>query len=396
MTTNADRILTTHTGSLPRPKDLLPLLYARDRDEPVDEALLAERVRGAVGEVVAKQRKVGLDVVNDGEAGKVLYSTYVQGRLTGYTGKEPRKFKLSMELAEFPDLAERLFAANADARPQIGVNESPIEYRGQEELRADLVNLRDAVDALDEAPAEVFVSAASAGIIATYLPTTYYKTDEEYVWAIAEAMKTEYDAIHQAGFTLQLDCPDLGFEYTNVLRDGKGLPEFREMVKYRIEALNHATRDIPAEKMRMHICWGNGPTPHHYDVPLKDIVDLLLEAKPAGLSFEGANPRHGHEWAVWETVALPEGKYLIPGVIDSTTNYIEHPEYVAERVLRYASVVGPERVMAGVDCGLATLAGSTMVDPGVAWAKLGSLVEGTRLANEQLKLKQATSANRIA
>jgi 5-methyltetrahydropteroyltriglutamate--homocysteine methyltransferase len=388
VTTNGDRILTTHTGSLPRPKDLVALLYARDRREPFDEAVMAMRTREAVAELVARQRSVGLDVVNDGEAGKLLYSTYVQDRLSGYTGSTTREIGVPLELRDFPDLLAKLIREHEGLMPRIAVCEGPISYQGQEALRADVENLQDAVQALDGQdgpPAEVFVSAASPGIIATYLPNRYYATDHEYVWAIAEAMKTEYDAIHEAGFTLQLDCPDLAFEYTKALAAGRGLDDFRAMVADRVAALNHATQDIPSENMRMHICWGNGATPHHYDVPLHDIVDLILEARPAGLSFEGANPRHAHEWKVWETTPLPEGKYLIPGVIDSTTNFIEHPELVAERVLRFASVVGPGCVMAGVDCGLATAAGSTLVDRDVAWAKLGSLVEGTRLANEQLK-----------
>jgi 5-methyltetrahydropteroyltriglutamate--homocysteine methyltransferase len=386
MTANGDRILTTHTGSLPRPKDLVAMLYARDRNEPFDGAVMARRTREAVAELVGHQRRVGLDVVNDGEAGKLLYSTYVQDRLSGYTGTSTRTRTVPLELRDFPDLAAKLFKEYEGMIPRIAVCEGPVSYQGQDALRADVDNLQAAVRALDgDRPAEVFVSAASPGIIATYLPNRYYATEHEYVWAIAEAMKTEYDAIHGAGFTLQLDCPDLAFEYTKVLSAGKGLTEFRAMVADRVAALNHATRDIPIDRMRMHICWGNGATPHHYDVPLGDIVDLILEARPAGLSFEGANPRHAHEWKVWETTALPEGKYLIPGVIDSTTNFIEHPELVAERVLRFASVVGPERVMAGVDCGLATAAGSTMVDRDVAWAKLGSLVDGTRLANDYLK-----------
>jgi 5-methyltetrahydropteroyltriglutamate--homocysteine methyltransferase len=271
--------------------------------------------------------------------------------------------------------------------PHRAVCEGPISYVGEKDLAADLANLKEAIQALDPtvAPAGVFVSAASPGIIHGYHPNAYYATDEEYEWAIADAMKQEYDAIYAAGFTLQLDCPDLGGSY----RSDEELAEHRKGIARRVAALNHALRDIPAEAMRMHICWGNSAGPHNHDTELKQIIDLVLEAKPAGVSFEAANPRHAHEWAVWETVKLPEGKYLIPGVIDSTTNFVEHPELVAERVLRYASVVGPERVMAGVDCGMATAAGYDMVDRDVAWVKLGSLVEGTRLANEQLKLKQA-------
>lgn len=391
MTTTSNRILTTHMGSLPRPKDLIAMLYARERGEPYDEVLMAERTREAVAEVVARQCSVGLDIINDGEAGKVLYSVYVQDRLAGYAGTSSGPFGTPFELQEFPDLAEKMMEERVGMMPRFAVCEGPLSYQGHDALQTDLDNLRDAVQAVDgqAAPASVFVSAASPGIIATYLPNRYYASDEEYVWAIADAMKTEYDAIVAAGFTLQLDCPDLAFEYTRRLAVGEGLPEFRSMVAYRVDALNHATRDIPADRMRMHICWGNGATPHHHDVPLHGIVDLILEARPAGLSFEAANPRHAHEWKVWESMLLPDGKYLIPGVIDSTTNFVEHPELVAERLLRFAAVVGPERVMAGVDCGLATAAGSTLVDRDVAWVKLASLVEGTRLANEELRRKHA-------
>jgi 5-methyltetrahydropteroyltriglutamate--homocysteine methyltransferase len=384
MTTNADRILTTHVGSLPRPKDLIALLYARERGETYDGDVMTARTREAVAEVVAKQREVGIDVINDGEASKLIYSTYVVDRLTGFAGNERRDWSASQQLAEFPEFFARQASEWNDLIPRFAVCEGPIEYKDLNALNIDLDNLRQAVQGLNgrSAPAEVFITAASPGIIAGYLLNRYYPTEEDYVWAIAKAMKTEYDAIHRVGFTLQLDCPDLtGFEYPYGSDNPAGFAEYRSSVAMRIDALNHALSDVPADKTRMHICWGNGATPHNYDVELRTIVDLVLRAKPAGLSFEGANPRHEHEWKVWESIDLPDGKYLIPGVIDSTTNFVEHPELVAERILRYASVVGPQRVMAGVDCGMATAAGSTLVDRDVAWVKLASLVEGTRQAN---------------
>lgn len=383
MTAQSDQILTTHVGSLPRTADLLQMLFARENGEPYDEQAMAERIRTAVTEVVARQRAVGLDVVNDGEASKVMYSTYAQDRLTGFTGNElaPR---MSAELDEFPGLAAQFAESRQSQKARFAVCEGPITYRGHDALATDLDNLQHAVSGDGEQGKlrdNVFVSAASPGVIALVLSNRYYETNDEFIWAAAEAMKTEYDAIHQAGFILQLDCPDLPCGS----RDGRhyeiGLDAYRAGVAHRIAALNHATRDIPAERMRMHICWGNYAGPHHYDIPLLEILDLVLEARPAGLSFEAANPRHAHEWKVWKGTPLPQGKYLIPGVIDSTTNYIEHPELVAERLVNFASVVGPGRVMASVDCGLSTLAGSTLVDPDVAWAKLASLVEGTRLAN---------------
>jgi 5-methyltetrahydropteroyltriglutamate--homocysteine methyltransferase len=383
MTTTTDRILTTHVGSLPRPKDLIKLLFARENGEPCDQTAMAERIRAAVAELVARQRVVGLDVVNDGEASKVMYSTYVQDRLSGFSGTLVNA-SVPPDFAEFPGLVAELETRRKTNRARFGICEAPVSYRGHDALTADLCNLRLAVEGVEaqgDAPADVFVTAASPGVVALVLNNHYYATDTEFVWAIAEAMKTEYDAIHRAGFVLQLDCPDLPIGYRNRRTSDVGLEEFRTGVAERVAAINHATRDIPADRMRMHICWGNYEGPHHYDTPIKDFVDLVLVARPAGLSFEAANPRHEHEWKVWKEVEVPAGKYLIPGVIDSTTNYIEHPELVAERLTHFADVVGPERIMAGVDCGLSTLAGSTLVDPDVAWRKLESLVEGTRIAN---------------
>jgi 5-methyltetrahydropteroyltriglutamate--homocysteine methyltransferase len=386
MTTTTDRILTTHVGSLPRPDDLIELLFAREQGQPYDETAMAERVCTAVAEVVAKQRAVGLDVVNDGEASKVMYSTYAQDRLAGFGGNLIEEWDMR-EIAEFPRLAAQFASSRTAQRARFAVCEAPLSYRGHDALCADLSNLRLAVDeaqAIGNPPADVFVTAASPGVIASVLNNRFYPSDKEFVWAAAEAMKTEYDAIHKAGFVLQLDCPDIPCGTRRGRHYNIGMEAFRDAVSHRVAALNHATRDIPAERMRMHICWGNYEGPHHYDIELKEIVDLVLEARPAGLSFEASNPRHAHEWQVWKDVDLPPGKYLIPGVIDSTTDFIEHPELVAERLTNFAGIVGPDRVMAGVDCGLSTMAGSTLVDPDVAWAKLGSLVEGTRRANERI------------
>jgi 5-methyltetrahydropteroyltriglutamate--homocysteine methyltransferase len=383
MAEKSDQILTTHVGSLPRPPDLLEMLFVREQGKPYDEAAMAERIRTAVAEVVAKQRAVGLDVVNDGESSKVMYSTYAQDRLTGFSGNQVEEWDMA-ELAEFPGLIAQFKESQKEEKARFAVCEGPISYRGHDAVNADLDNLRQAVDGTGAAGTprdDIFVTAASPGVIALVLSNRFYETNDDFIWAVAEAMKSEYDAIYQAGFILQLDCPDLPCGS----RDGRhydiGIEQYRAGVKQRVAALNHATREIPPERMRMHICWGNYEGPHHFDLPLKEIVDLVLAARPAGLSFEAANPRHAHEWRLWKETPLPDGKYLIPGVIDSTTNYIEHPELVAERLCNFADVVGPGRVMAGVDCGLSTLAGSTLVDPDVAWAKLASLVEGTRLAN---------------
>jgi 5-methyltetrahydropteroyltriglutamate--homocysteine methyltransferase len=384
VTERTERILTTHTGSLPRPDDLLDLLYARDRGDPVDERAFAARVRTAVAETVRRQVAAGLDIVNDGEAGKIRYSTYVQDRLTGFGGDVEEEGRPSADVAEFPEWGEyqrRLHAVKDERRPKRAACIGPVSYRGQAALDQDLRNLAAAVDG--SAPADIFLTAASPGVVAHFLPNRHYPSHEAYVGALAEAMKIEYDAIHRAGFVLQLDCPDLAAarhsRHADLTLDG-----FRKVVAINVEALNHATADIPPDRMRLHVCWGNYEGPHHHDVPLRDIVDLLLQARPAGLSVEAANPRHGHEWRVWEERALPDGKVLIPGVIDTTTNFIEHPELIAQRIVQYARVVGRDRVIAGTDCGFATVAGSTRVVPSIAWAKLQALVEGARLASAEL------------
>jgi 5-methyltetrahydropteroyltriglutamate--homocysteine methyltransferase len=387
--TTVDRILTTHTGSLPRPDDLVPMLYARERGKPVDEATMAGRIREAVADGVQEQLRAGLDVVNDGEASKVMYAVYAQDRLAGFGGQAnlDERSRVPLDIADFPRLAETWTFGRSEDGPRFAACDGPIGYRGQEALAADLARLRSALDgAAPEhgAPADAFVSAASPGVVSLFLPNRHYPRHDAYVWAIAEAMKVEYDAIHRAGFVLQLDCPDLAMGRHHRFGADLTPEEFLRVIALHVDAINHATRDIPPERMRMHVCWGNYEGPHHRDVPLGEIVDVVLRARPAGLSVEGANPRHAHEWRVWEETPLPAGKYLIPGVIDSTTNYIEHPMLVAERIVRFARVVGRERVIAGVDCGLATVAGHGPVDPEVAWAKLRSLTEGAALATLEL------------
>jgi 5-methyltetrahydropteroyltriglutamate--homocysteine methyltransferase len=258
---------------------------------------------------------------------------------------------------------------------------APISYQNVDELRQEIDDFHSAV--ADAQPVEGFLTAASPGIAAVFIPNEYYATHEEYVFAIAEAMKTEYDAIHQAGILLQIDCPDLALSRPNFFGH-LSLKEFRAAITMHVEALNHATRDIPADRMRMHLCWGNYEGPHDRDVPLTDIVDIVLTARPSAISFEAANPRHEHEWTVWEDVKLPDGKLLIPGVLDSTTNYIEHPELVAQRIVRFAEVVGRENVIAGTDCGFSTGAGSTQVDPRITWAKFRAMAHGAELASKKL------------
>ncbi len=381
MQRSTDRILTTHTGSLPRPDDLVQLMYAKEEGKRVDAALLATQVTDSVKAVVERQLKVGVDVISDGEMSKPSYATYVADRLTGFAGKSSLP-KLS-DILEFPNVASAYF--NDPGVVRLNQNRpacsGEVRSKGQDEFRADIDNLVRAVEG--SKPRDVFMTAASPGVVSMFLGNVYYQTEEEFLWAVAEAMKPEYEAIVEAGFVLQLDCPDLAMtrhrEFAN-----QPVEHFRAYVQRHIEVLNAATANIPADKLRIHLCWGNYPGPHHHDVPLKEIIDLILTARANGLSFEAANSRHEHEWTVFEDVKLPDGKVLIPGVVESMSNRIEHPELVAQRIVRFARLVGRENVIAGSDCGFGTFVGLALVEPEIAWAKLGSLVEGARLASKQL------------
>jgi 5-methyltetrahydropteroyltriglutamate--homocysteine methyltransferase len=365
MKTSSERILTTHTGSLPRPAALAD---RHDQDE----------VRAAVQETIRRQLEAGVDIVNDGEVSKPSYATYVTERLSGFTGEPVGLAMRGFE--EFPEFAQKMWGdpdmATIFANPTcVG----PVAYVNPSLAQADIANVQAASA---DGATEVFMSAASPGVVEMFMPNRYYASTEEYLFALADAMKQEYDAIYQAGLVLQLDCPDLACEWA--LGPEKSTAEFRRVVAQRLEALNHATRDIPPDRLRMHLCWGNYEGPHQIDVPLADIIDLVLTARPTAVSFEAANPRHEHEWKVFEEVTLPDGKVVIPGVLDSTTNYIEHPELVAQRITRYASVVGRENVIAGSDCGFATFAAFVPVDPKITWAKLAAMAEGARLASQDL------------
>jgi 5-methyltetrahydropteroyltriglutamate--homocysteine methyltransferase len=378
MKRSTDRILTTHTGSLPRPSELLDELVRRDRGEPVDADGLAARVRAAVADSVRRQTDAGVAVVNDGEAGKIGYATYVTQRLEGFGGEADPPGP-PPDMLEFPDYHARV-SGDGGRGPAMPACDGPIAYRDTEAVRADIANLRAGLDGTGAEDA--FLSAASPGVIAFFLADRHYGSHEEYLFAIADAMKAEYDEIHRGGVVLQLDCPDLAITRHRV--GAESLEDFRRFVALHMEAIDHATRDIPPEALRMHVCWGNYEGPHHHDVPLGDIVDIVLGGRPSAISFEAANPRHAHEWRVFEDVKLPDGKVLVPGVIDSTTNYIEHPELVAQRIVRYAELVGRESVIAGTDCGFASFAASGSVDPAIVWAKLGALADGAALASREL------------
>jgi 5-methyltetrahydropteroyltriglutamate--homocysteine methyltransferase len=377
MKRSTERILTTHTGSLPRPPDVLELLYGID-DGTAEAGELDRCLPGAIGEVVRRQVEAGIDVVNDGELSKLSYSTYVRNRLSGFEGVDSSISEAPNELAEFPGLIERWQQFNRRVRVHRPACNGPVALRDPEAVDKDIANLKAAASGTPAA--ETFMTAASPGIISMYFKNTYYPSREAYLGAIADAMQAEYESIAASGVVLQVDCPDLsGGGYRGVGRQG-----MRREVALNVEALNHATRNIDPDRMRIHLCWGNMEAPHHWDPPLRDIVDIVLTIRAHGLSLEAANPRHEHEWQVFEDVKLPDGKLLIPGVLDSTTNYIEHPELVAQRLLRYAELVGRENVMAGTDCGFATLAESPDVFPSIVWPKLAAMAEGSQLASRRL------------
>jgi 5-methyltetrahydropteroyltriglutamate--homocysteine methyltransferase len=375
---STERFLTTHTGSLPRPPDLIRTMFAKEEGVPVDRDALGERIRAAVAEVVRKQADAGVDVVNDGEMSKPSYATYIKDRLGGFGGaSHPLEYQ---DLVDFPDLARRVFGDPGRSRRKTPACTGPIEVRDAEAAHVDADNLRSAVAAVDVQ--EAFMSAASPGVIALFFRNDHYASREEYLYAIAEAMRHEYEAVAAAGIVLQIDCPDLAMG-RHIQFASESVEEFRKEARLNIEALNHALAEIPPDRLRMHLCWGNYEGPHHYDVPLADIIDVVLQARPSALSFEAANPRHAHEWTVFEDVKLPEGKVLIPGVLESKTNFIEHPELIAQRIGRYAELVGRENVMAGSDCGYGTWVGQAAVDPDVVWAKLAALAEGAELASRR-------------
>jgi 5-methyltetrahydropteroyltriglutamate--homocysteine methyltransferase len=376
MKQSTERFLTTHTGSLPRPDDLIRLMFAKEEGLPIERAALEARIRSAVAEVVRKQAEAGVDIVNDGEMSKPSYATYVKDRLHGFGGTG--NTFVYQDLADFPNLAKRVFGDPGRSRRRTPACNAAISVREPRAAEEDAANLKAAVGKVTAA--EAFMSAASPGVVSLFFRNDHYKSQEDYLFAIAEAMRHEYETVAKAGIMLQIDCPDLAMgrhiQYANL-----GLDEFRQRARLHVEALNHALANIAAERLRIHLCWGNYEGPHHCDVPFADIIDVVLLARPNGISFEAANPRHAHEWTLFERVKLPDGKVLIPGVIESKSNFIEHPELVAQRIARYANLVGRENVIAGSDCGYGTWVGQAAVDPDVVWAKFAAMAEGARLAS---------------
>lgn len=376
MKPSTDRILTTHTGSLPRPPDLLQMIQAREERQPVDAKAFAARVESAVQEVVRKQVEVGVDIVSDGELGKPSFATYVSHRIAGFGGGNPEP-RPSADWERFPEWAADSPRPNMKRR----FCQGPLSYAHPEAVEEDIRNLKAGL--AGSGAQEAFIPAASPGIIADIMRNQYYATEEEYLFALGEALGEEYRAITKAGFILQIDAPDAAMgRHTQFRHDS--IEQFRKVLGMRIEALNHGLRGIPEDQVRFHVCWGNNESPHIFDVPLADIIDLVLSVHAGAYSIEAANPRHAHEWKLWEEVKLPPGKLLIPGVIDSTTNFVEHPELVAQRIEQYARLVGRENVIAGTDCGFGTSAGRSWVHPSMVWPKLAALVEGARIASERL------------
>ena len=371
------RILTTHTGSLPRPEDLVRIMFAKEDGVPLDPDALDNRLRTAVAELADRQTQVGIDIRNDGEVSKPNYATYIKDRLTGFAGAQSKRQVRDLE--DFPDVGKRVMGDRGRSRRRMPACSGPITLRDAGAAQIDIDNLQAAVG---NTTGDAFMTAASPGVVGVFFDNEYYPDYESYLYAIGDAMRSEYQAIVDAGFILQVDCPDLAMG-DNMRFAGMTIDEFRKMARLHIEVLNHALDGMPPDRLRMHLCWGNYDGPHHYDIELAAIIDLVFDALPSAISFEAANPRHAHEWTLFETVKLPAGKILIPGVIETKNNYIEHPDLVAQRIGNYARLVGRENVIAGVDCGFGTSVGSQNVDPGIVWEKLRTLAEGARRASKK-------------
>lgn len=381
------RILTTHVGSLPRPQPVVDVLWAQDRGDPVDGAEYERVLAEAVVERVGRQVHAGIDIVSDGEMSKIGYATYIRHRLSGFeVGEAPRA--TPADLDAYPRYRNRLATEAGTPKYLRPICRGPISYADHEPLAADIRRLQHAL--AHQSVAGAFMNAPSPGVIALFQPNEYYATFEEYLEAITEAIRAEYETIVASGLQLQIDAPDLAMGRHIMYRD-RPEAEFLASVHRHVEAINHALRNVPADRVRLHVCWGNYEGPHHLDVGLEKIIEVIMSAKPQAILFEAANPRHEHEWVVWKETAIPQDKILVPGVIDSTSNYIEHPWLVAQRLLTYVDIVGPSRVVAGTDCGFGTWAGFGAVDPDICWAKLQALADGAEMASRGAGRKLATA-----
>ena len=380
MKMSSERTLTTHVGSMPRPQYVVDQLFAQDQGEAYDQAEFDRVMTQAVREVAAKQVEAGVDVISDGEMSKISYATYIRHRFTGFEIAEvPRA--TPKDLDDFPAYKQRLAEAGGTPKYHRPVVRNAIKIKDLRPLEKDITNLLAAK--AESGAEEAFMNSASPGVIAVFQPNEYYKTEAQFLEALSDVMKVEYEKITEAGLILQVDCPDLAMGRHIRFRDEDNAT-FKKAAQAQVEALNHALENVPADRVRMHLCWGNYEGPHHHDVDLREIIDIVLSAKPQAIQFEGANPRHQHEWRIWAEADIPDDKILIPGTLDTTTNFIEHPELVAERIERYSNIVGKERVIAGTDCGFGTFAGFGAVHPDIAYAKLRSLAEGARMASERL------------
>jgi len=377
--TSTDRILTTHVGSLPRSGAVTEGIFAIEAEEEVDLDRHHRIVADAVLEVVGRQVEAGVDVVSDGEMSKLSYATYIKDRITGFEGDSPRRAPADLE--EYPSFLERQARIGGTPeyrRPQcVG----PVEVKDMGPCNEDTANLRVAVEA--HVPTEGFMNAASPGVIALFQPNVHYPDHETYLYALADAMSAEYEAIVEAGFVLQLDSPDLGLG-RHMMFKGQPDEEYERLATVHVEALNHAVRNIDSDQMRLHVCWGNYEGPHTHDAPMSMVLPIALRAKPQALLFEASNPRHAHEWTTFAEADIPDDKVLVPGVLDSTTHFVEHPELIAQRIERFAAIVGRDRVMAGTDCGFSTFAGYAGIDPEITYKKLESMAEGAEIASSRL------------
>jgi 5-methyltetrahydropteroyltriglutamate--homocysteine methyltransferase len=379
MKLSTDRILTTHVGSLPRSQEVVDLLFAQDGGDSVDESQFNEVMRRAVAGIVKQQQEAGVDIVSDGETSKISYSTYIRHRLTGFEGDSARP--TPQDLDDFPEYRDRLVKAGHSATYRRPVCKGPIKVKNLNPVEQDIAHMKEALAKVKVT--EGFMNAVSPGTISVFQPNEYYPSHETYLEALANAMREEYELIVKSGLLLQLDCPDLAMGRHSRFKHLSD-EEFLRYAELQVEALNHALVNVPADRVRLHVCWGNYEGTHINDMDCMKIFPIAIKVKPQALLIEGANPRHEHEWEAWTRIKLPADKILIPGVVSSSTNYVEHPELVAQRLIRYAGVLGRERIMAGTDCGFGTFAGFGPVYPAFSWMKLRSLAEGAKIASKKL------------